>query len=138
MHILTQVRVKGRNKHVLTLKYLLVGILKSCIMNSTMDLIDQDHIKNLTVYEPKQRMIYAPAFRDTVVQHAIYRIIYSVFDKTFIDQSFACRKNMGTHKCSKKTQKYMRACGDNEYTLKLDIRKFFYSNRLGQFLRKTN
>jgi len=83
--------------------------------------------KKFTVYEPKQRMIYAPAFRDTVVQHAIYRIIYSVFDKTFIDQSFACRKNMGTHKCSKKTQKYMRACGDNEYTLKLDIRKFFYS-----------
>lgn len=83
--------------------------------------------KKFTVYEPKERIIYAPAFRDIVVQHAIYRIIYQIFDKTFIDQSFACRKGMGTHKCSQQTQKYMRTCSDDEYTLKLDIRKFFYS-----------
>jgi len=83
--------------------------------------------KKFTVYEPKERIIYAPAFMDTVVQHAIYRAIYPIFDKTFIDQSFACRKGMGTHKCSQQTQKYMRACGDDEYILKLDIRKFFYS-----------
>ena len=83
--------------------------------------------KSFTVYEPKERIIYAPAFRDTVVQHAIYRVIYSIFDRTFIDQSFACREGMGTHRCSELAQKYMRACGDDEYSLKLDIRKFFYS-----------
>lgn len=83
--------------------------------------------KQFTVYEPKERIIHAPSFRDIVVQHAIYRAVYPIFDKTFIDQSFACRKGMGTHKCSQQTQKYMRACGDDEYTLKLDIRKFFYS-----------
>ena len=83
--------------------------------------------KKFTVYEPKERIIYAPAFRDTVVQHAIYRVVYPIFDNTFIDQSFACRKGKGTHKCSKQTQKYMRSCGDDEYTLKLDIKKFFYS-----------
>lgn len=79
------------------------------------------------VYEPKERIIYAPAFRDIVVQHAIYRLVMPIFDKTFIDQSFACRKGLGTHKCSDQTQKYMRSCDDNDYTLKLDIRKFFYS-----------
>ena len=83
--------------------------------------------KKFTVYEPKERIIYAPAFRDTVVQHAIYRVVYPIFDKTFIDQSFACRKGKGTHSCSQQTQKYMRTCGDDEYTLTLDIRKFFYS-----------
>jgi retron-type reverse transcriptase len=46
------------------------------------------------VYEPKQRRIYAPAFRDVVVQHAIYRQIYPIFDRTFIDTSFACRKRV--------------------------------------------
>ena len=49
------------------------------------------------VHEPKTRIIYAPHFRDLVVQHAIYRKIYPIFDKTFIDQSYACRKGKGTH-----------------------------------------
>ena len=80
-----------------------------------------------TVYEPKERVIYAPAFRDIVVQHAIYRIIYPVFDKTFINSSFACRKGFGTHKASDYTQQALRGCAGDAYTLKLDIRKFFYS-----------
>jgi len=79
------------------------------------------------VYEPKRRIIYAPAFKDIVVQHAIYRIIYHIFDKTFINTSFACRKGYGTHKASKYTQKALMQYDKNLYTLKLDIRKYFYS-----------
>ena len=78
------------------------------------------------VYEPKPRQIFAPAFRDTVVQHAIYRLVYPLFDKTFIDQSFACRKGKGTHKAAQYAQDALRASPRNSYTLKLDIRKFFY------------
>jgi len=44
------------------------------------------------VHEPKERIIHAPHFRDTVVQHAIYRVIYPIFDRTFISTSFACRR----------------------------------------------
>jgi len=79
------------------------------------------------VYEPKKRIIYAPAFKDIVVQHAIYRIIYSIFDKTFINTSFACRKGYGTHRASKYTQRALRKYSKNLYTLKLDIKKYFYS-----------
>lgn len=79
------------------------------------------------VYEPKRRVIHAPAFRDIVVQHAIYRIVYSIFDRTFIDTSFACRIGYGTHRASDYTQKALRAYDGDLYTLKLDIRKFFYS-----------
>ena len=79
------------------------------------------------VYEPKKRLINAPAFRDLVVQHAIYRVIYEVFDKTFIDTSYACRKGGGTHKASHYTQKEMRKYDGDLYFAKLDIRKFFYS-----------
>lgn len=83
------------------------------------------------VYEPKQREIHAPAFCDIVVQHAIYRIIYPIFNVTFIDTSFACRKCMGTHKASDYTQKCIRFCNSELYYLKCDIQKFFYSiNRL--------
>jgi retron-type reverse transcriptase len=80
-----------------------------------------------TIYEPKERIIYAPAFEDIVVQHAIYRIINPIFNRTFIDQSYACRIGKGTHKASDYTQSALRKCDPESYTLKLDIRKFFYS-----------
>ena len=51
-----------------------------------------------TVYSPKRRLIHAPAFRDVVVQHAIYRVVYGIFNRTFINTSFACRKGYGTHR----------------------------------------
>jgi hypothetical protein len=79
------------------------------------------------VYEPKKRLINAPSFRDLVVQHAIYRTIYAIFDNTFIDTSYACRKGGGTHKASVYTQNEMRKYSGDLYFVKLDIRKFFYS-----------
>lgn len=79
------------------------------------------------VYEPKKRIISAPAFRDLVVQHAIYKVIYPIFDKTFIDTSFACRKGGGTHKASEYTQEQMKKYDGELYFVKIDISKFFYS-----------
>ena len=78
------------------------------------------------VYEPKKREICAPWFGDIVVQHAIYRIIRPIFEKSFISTSFACRVGMGTHKASEYTQSSLRNSDPDQYTLKLDVRKFFY------------
>ena len=78
------------------------------------------------VYEPKPRRIYAPAFRDLVVQRAIYAVAGPIFDRTFIDQSFACRIGRGTHKAADYAQAALQRCEPGSYTLKLDIRKFFY------------
>lgn len=78
------------------------------------------------VYEPKPRTIYAPAFRDLVVQHAIYRVIGPIFERGFIAQSFACRKGLGTHKAADYAQDALQSGAPDSYTLKLDVRKFFY------------
>lgn len=78
------------------------------------------------VTEPKPRTIHAPAFRDLVVQHAIYRVVGPIFERGFIDQSFACRDGLGTHAASDYTQRALQLCPQGSYTLKLDIRKFFY------------
>jgi len=83
--------------------------------------------REFIVYEPKQRVVQAPHFRDLVVQHAIYRVIYNIFNSAFIDTSYACRKNGGTHKASQYTQQEMRKYSGDSYFIKLDIRKFFYS-----------
>jgi retron-type reverse transcriptase len=78
------------------------------------------------VHEPKPRTIYAPAFRDLVVQHAIYRLIYPVFNAGFVDTSFACRVGMGTHAAADYAQAALRRSAAESYFLQLDIRKFFY------------
>ena len=78
------------------------------------------------VYEPKERRIYAPSFCDLVVQHAIYRVIYPIFDRTFIDQSFSCRKGKGTHKCADYAQAAIQSSPKGTYSLKMDIRRYFY------------
>lgn len=79
------------------------------------------------IYEPKRRVIHAPSFRDVVVQHAIYRVVYRIFDRSFIDQSFACRKGYGTHRAARYSRASLQCYDREQYVLKLDIRKFFYS-----------
>lgn len=83
--------------------------------------------KEFLVYEPKQRTIFAPAFRDLVVQHAIYRLVYPIFNRTFIDQSYACRKGKGTHAAADYAQRALRSSDPESFILQLDIKKFFYS-----------
>jgi retron-type reverse transcriptase len=79
------------------------------------------------VSEPKPRLIHAPAFRDVVVQHAIYRHLYPLFDRTFVATSYACRKGKGTHRCADYVQQAMRHYPGDRYTLHLDVRRFFYT-----------
>ena len=83
--------------------------------------------KQFMIYEPKPRFIAAPDFRDSVVQHAIYRLVYQIFDKSFIYESYGCRKGKGNHRASDKLQKQMRASSGEDYFLQIDIRKYYYN-----------
>jgi len=75
----------------------------------------------------KTRVIDAPSFRDSVVQHAIYNIIYPVFDRGFIFDSYGCRIGKGTHKCANRCQEYVRKHNGDKYYLQIDIRKFYHN-----------
>jgi len=120
---------KGKRKKRATLKFEknLGSELESLLLELNSNNYRPRPYSQFKVYGPKERIINAPAFRDLVVQHAIYRIIYPIFDKTFVDTSFACRKGGGTHKASAYTQQQMRKYDGELYFVKLDIRKFFYS-----------
>ncbi|OGB75078.1 hypothetical protein A2810_00970 [candidate division Kazan bacterium RIFCSPHIGHO2_01_FULL_49_10] len=69
--------------------------------------------------------------RDRLLHHAIYRILYPVFDGTFISDSYSCRKSKGTHKGFFRLVEMARHVSRNYtgpcWALKLDIRKFFDS-----------
>ena len=75
----------------------------------------------------KERDIEAPCFRDRIVHHALVQVIEPLFEKKFISNSFACRKNKGTHKASLKIDEFIRKNSKNSFVLKCDVKKFFKS-----------
>lgn len=81
------------------------------------------------VYEPKKRLIMALPFRDRVAQWWVYSILYPIFDATFIEDSYACRKGKGQKAAADRLQdmlKQTEVLGGRWYYLKLDIAKYFY------------
>lgn len=79
------------------------------------------------VYEPKPRLIEAPAFRDLVVQHALYAVVMPIFERKFLPTNFACRIGLGTHKAADYVQHMLRQARPGQVVLKVDCRRFFYS-----------
>ena len=82
------------------------------------------------VYEPKERLIRTLPIRDRVVQRAIHDVLYPIYNKMFIDDSYACRKYKGTHAGADRVTMYIRQLektGKIVYCLKCDIHKYFYS-----------
>lgn len=81
------------------------------------------------INDPKPRDIHKASVRDRLLHHAIYRILYSFFDKTFIADSYSCRIDKGTHKAINRFREFARAVSKNNIrtcrALKCDIRKFF-------------
>ena len=75
----------------------------------------------------KPRLIEAPSFRDLVVQHAAYAVVGPLFERRYIDTSFACRKGKGTHQAADWMQRAIQRAPRTAWVLHVDVRKFFYS-----------
>jgi retron-type reverse transcriptase len=60
------------------------------------------------VQESKKRLICAAPYRDRVVHHAICNVIEPIFEKSFIFDSYACRKAKGTHKAVERFSSFLR------------------------------
>lgn len=81
------------------------------------------------VDQPVKREIFAADFRDRVVHHLLINKLNPLFERTFIYDSYACRKGRGTHFGIGRIDRFMRQCSQNYtkdcYVLKLDIQGFF-------------
>jgi retron-type reverse transcriptase len=87
------------------------------------------HYTSFFINDPKRRHIHKACVRDRIVHHAIYRILYPIFDKGFIYDSYSCRNGKGTHKAVERLQGFIRR-GDPMWSpviMKCDIKKFFAS-----------
>lgn len=83
--------------------------------------------KEFKIFEPKERLIKAPYLKDRIVHHALLIAVGKKLDNRMIDQSFACRKNKGTHRANNLLKKYLIDYKNEGYCLKIDIKKYFYS-----------
>jgi RNA-directed DNA polymerase len=83
------------------------------------------------ISDPKPRDIHKASVRDRLVHHAIYRVLYPFFDRTFIADSYSCRIGKGTYKAIERFAAFGNQAGRNDtrtvWVLKCDIRKFFAS-----------
>jgi retron-type reverse transcriptase len=89
------------------------------------------------VIDPKPRLIQAPPFGDRVVHHALVRQIQPFFERRFIADSYACRRNLGVHAAVDRTQAFLRrgqAHWGEPWVLKADISKYFPSIDHGRLL----
>ena len=76
------------------------------------------------IHEPKERMVAAAPFRDSVVHHALVRVLQPIFEPRFIEDSFACRPGKGTHAGMRRAAQFARRF---PCALKCDIRRYFPS-----------
>lgn len=83
------------------------------------------------ICDPKPRDIHKARVRDRLLHHAICRVLYPFFDKTFISDSFSCRVSKGTHKAINRFRDFTCKISKNNtktvWVLKCDIKKFFAS-----------
>jgi len=78
------------------------------------------------IQKPTLREIFAADFRDRVVHHLLYNELSPLFERDFIDRSYANRAGKGTHKAAYQVRRDLIDC-PNGYALKLDIKSFFRS-----------
>ncbi|MDP3962677.1 MAG: reverse transcriptase domain-containing protein [bacterium] len=83
------------------------------------------------ISDPKPRDIHKACVRDRLLHHALHRMLYPFFDRTFISDSSSCRLGKGTHKANERFYSFSNKVTKNHtktaWVLKCDIRKFFAS-----------
>ena len=101
------------------------------------------HHSNYTsfyIIDPKVRHIHKAYVHDRIVHHAVYRVLYPIFDKTFIYDSCANRKGKGNLFALKRLKYFTKKVSENGdrlknkfndknfifgYCLKADIKHYF-------------
>jgi len=88
------------------------------------------------IFEPKERVISAPPFRDRVLHHAIINVCEPHLERWLIADTSACREGKGRLRALERASRFARG---QPWFLKMDVRKYFDSvshDRLLAFLEK--
>jgi retron-type reverse transcriptase len=132
-------REKSKKFYVIEFEENLENELKELQYELISKTYEPHSLKRFIIRDPKTRTIHSSFFRDRVIHHAIVNILEPIFEKIFIYDSYASRKNKGTHLAVKRFEEFMRkvsgngklvkdATNNNQiqgYCLKADIKSYF-------------
>lgn len=83
------------------------------------------------IADPKPRQIHKAMVRDRLLHHAAHRVLYPLFDRMFIADSYSCRVGKGMHRAIRRFAEFGRKVSKNNtktcWVLQCDIKKFFAS-----------
>ena len=126
---------KGKRKKVSTAQYEANAL--ACTEKLSHILATKTYIpgkfETFYVFEPKKRLVQAPAFVDKVVLHAVTdNILYEAVTKGFVRDNYASQKGKGTHDGLMRLKQFMvdyyRQYGTADgWVLKCDVHHFFAS-----------
>ncbi len=134
---------RGKSKKDYVIKFELN--LQTNLENLQKDLINKTYsssnLKKFIIRDPKTRTIHASIFRDRIVHHAIINILNPIYEKIFIYDSFASRKDKGTHNAINRFESFIKKVSSNGrliknnfnnnsiqgYVLKADFKHYFNS-----------
>ena len=89
-----------------------------------------DKYRTFYVYEPKLREIVCSDFVTKLIHRSAYNIVNPLVCKTFIDDTYSCIKERGSHKAALRLKSWVDYVSQNKkekwYYLKMDVEKFFY------------
>ncbi len=90
-------------------------------------------LKTFILQDPKTRKISKSAFRARIIHHALIRIIESIFDKTFIYDSYANRINKGNIRAVERFYYFLKKVSKNG-----KINGWFNNNQIKGFCLKAD
>lgn len=76
------------------------------------------------IFDPKPRLIHAPAFRERVLHHALMAWVGPALERSLVADTFACRVGKGTLAAVVRAQQH---CRGHSHYLKLDVQAYFAS-----------
>ncbi len=76
----------------------------------------------IDLLDPKPRRVSAAPFRDRVLHHALCSVVEPLFERGFIDDSFANRRDKGTHRAIARYEQYRNRYA---HVLRCDIFRYF-------------
>jgi len=122
---------KGKTKKLYVVEF--EQNLRENLFQLRKELLEQTYkpepLKTFILRDPKTRKISKSAFRDRIVHHALVRIIEPIFDKTFIYDNCANRKEKGTLFALERFDKFKKRITNNlhseAFCLKADIKHYF-------------
>jgi retron-type reverse transcriptase len=125
------VRGKRKKKDVQEFQHRLMGNILTLHRELACGLYRHGEYHAFKISDPKPRDIHKALVRDRLLHHALYRMLYPFFDRTFIADSYSCRRAKGTHRAMNRFRVFARKVSHNDtrtcWILKCDIRKFFAS-----------